>query len=248
MPGAIMIYSIISKILLPFVLLFSIPLVALSIATSVFAFWVLLIRVSIVYVELLAALLWSCIIPEPKYSGVEDFIAAESLTKSPDSIVARSRRASRSSAHSESTYPRLAGPSGSAVTLPEPLRQRDYEGVGGWRDEGEDDAIWLGMNSRLELPLSTLQCEHLSQTSLHLLGSGYNSPERVRTPHALRTPGSARRHGTGTESPESYFSTAPGIATRGHQSSQSLSGISRPGGAGSTTSPASINHSRRPTH
>ncbi|KAF2089694.1 hypothetical protein K490DRAFT_63829 [Saccharata proteae CBS 121410] len=31
---------------------------------------------------------------------------------------------------------------------------RDFEGVGGWRDAGSpfDDAVWLGMNARLELP------------------------------------------------------------------------------------------------
>lgn len=32
---------------------------------------------------------------------------------------------------------------------------RDYEGIGGWRDEAVDpaeEALWIGMNSRLELP------------------------------------------------------------------------------------------------
>ncbi|KOS21385.1 hypothetical protein ESCO_005197 [Escovopsis weberi] len=30
--------------------------------------------------------------------------------------------------------------------------ERDFEGIGGWRSGGDDDEIWTGINSRLELP------------------------------------------------------------------------------------------------
>ena len=34
---------------------------------------------------------------------------------------------------------------------------RDYEGLGGWRTQGDEleEGIWMGMNSRLELPAAT---------------------------------------------------------------------------------------------
>lgn len=44
--------------------------------------------------------------------------------------------------------------SGSFASLTGGGPNRDFEGVGGWRDpgSGDDEAIWIGMNSRLELP------------------------------------------------------------------------------------------------
>jgi hypothetical protein len=39
---------------------------------------------------------------------------------------------------------------------------RDFEGVGGWRMSGDDDeeALWMGINSRLQLPAETPTRRH----------------------------------------------------------------------------------------
>jgi hypothetical protein len=39
---------------------------------------------------------------------------------------------------------------------------KDFEGVGGWRDPGDakEEALWMGMNSRLELPADVSPRRH----------------------------------------------------------------------------------------
>lgn len=134
----------------PALLIISVPLAIFAGITTCIAFGLLLIRVSIVYFELGFALLRSWLISaraktEPKEPS--------SPARSPQ----RRRRSSVLSSPSSQEFRRPPLKSDSYVTLlGAGAPDRDYEGVGGWRVEGDeaDDALWLGMNSRLELPLS----------------------------------------------------------------------------------------------
>jgi hypothetical protein len=63
---------------------------------------------------------------------------------------------------------------------------RDFEGVGGWREAADDPAeeeLWIGMNSRLELPAATPVRQRHHQRSLtggSQRWSGVWSPEAMR--------------------------------------------------------------------
>lgn len=134
----------------PALILASIPLVIFAGFTSCIAFALLLIRVSIVYFELGFALLRSWLI-----SGSARAERKESL--SPARSPQRRRRSSALSSPSSQEFRRPPLKSDSYVTLlGAGAPDRDYEGVGGWRVEGDEpeEALWIGMNSRLELPLS----------------------------------------------------------------------------------------------
>lgn len=93
---------------------------------------------------------------------------------------------------------------------------RDFEGVGGWRYyEGEDEeAIWMGINKRLELPLALPpgRRHQRRHTGDENRWSGSGSPEalrmsplqsRMRTPQ--RTPQRTVEDGEG----EGYFPLQP---------------------------------------
>lgn len=134
----------------PALILVSIPLAVFAAFTSCIAFTLLLIRVSIVYFELGFALLRSWLISDStKAASKEHYSHAQSP-----------QRRRRSSVLSSPSSQEFRGPplkSDSYVTLlGAGAPDRDYEGVGGWRVEGDEpeEALWIGMNSRLELPLS----------------------------------------------------------------------------------------------
>ena len=206
--------AILSAASMPVVLLLSVPLAALAVITTTFAFWILLARVSLVYVEIFAALLRAYIVPSS-----EAPLTRPSPAGSPDKQLSpRSRQPSRNSSDSLGVQVQVLPHNASSATLAEPLPDRDYEGVGGWRvqDDDEDDALYMGMNSRLEFPLATPRYAR-SQASLSRPPSGFASPERVRTPLAVRTatPGRHRRLESG--SPEGYFNmplTPVGVGDR----------------------------------
>ncbi|TKA69017.1 hypothetical protein B0A49_09963 [Cryomyces minteri] len=138
----------------PFLLLFSLPLAAFAAFTTSLAFSTLLIRVSIVYVELGIAL-------------VQSAVQAPATTKSPPparpTAPPRHKRRRSSNFSTASSQDPNATPAGRkpptksdsfASLLGAGGPTRDYEGVGGWRytADGDEDALWMGMNSRLELP------------------------------------------------------------------------------------------------
>ena len=114
----------------------------------------------------------------------EKNIAPEGAT----AAAAEGRPARRSSAGSGSTTPRTPdtglGICSGVV--------RDFEGVGGWRTEDED-AIWMSLNSRLELPAmvdAPRRNHHRSRTSgsLATISLPLKSPVRsgARTPTSVR--------------------------------------------------------------
>jgi hypothetical protein len=130
-------------------ILVSIPLAIFAAFTTCIAFALLLIRVSIVYFELGIALLRSWLIAEPTKPRGKG-------ASSPTPLPHRRRRSSVLSSPSSQEFRRPPLKSDSYVTLlGAGAPDRDYEGVGGWRVEGDEpeESLWISMNSRLELPL-----------------------------------------------------------------------------------------------
>ncbi|KAK3630578.1 hypothetical protein LTR56_017376 [Elasticomyces elasticus] len=219
----------------------SLPLAAFAIFTTTLAFWVLLFRVSLVYAELLIALLRSYVVPPTEDLRVDIPSPNSAKDRSP-----RSRRASSSSG-SSGLQMQAFGTSDSSTNLAEPLPSRDYEGVGGWREQEDDaeEALWLGINRPIEPPtLSGPRHYALGLTSLSRNHSALTSPEQGRSPLALRTSGYSR--GSGTASPEGYFSTPlRRLSTTGDRTSKVSFEDQVPSTIGSTASLSSVKFTRQ---
>lgn len=229
----------------PVLLSLSIPLALLAIITTSLAFSTLLIRVSIVYFELGVALLHSYLfVPPPKRS----YPRTPPYSVSPGRTSPRHPRANRrtSTASTASAQDLTAGSSGfppihptksgSFASLTSSLGPaRDYEGVGGWRvasGDGSEEALWIGMNSRLELPAVVSPNTRRHQRSLtgpSLRGSW--NPEAVRmSPVKLR-------EGRGSEE---YFGVQPpGKGEAEGETGKVRKERSRKGSSGSSTSSGS---------
>lgn len=174
-------------------LVFAIPLAFFATLTTILAFGALTIRASIIYSELILALIQSWIWPvstkaappkkelsgrySPPRSRSRRRSNASNMSGSPvDAAPARKLHQSNSSASIVSLY----GSGGAA---------RDYEGVGGWRiaSNPDEDNIWLGINSRLELPaLPPTRNHHRSLTggSISPISRRWSPVQsRVRTPN-----------------------------------------------------------------
>lgn len=86
-------------------------------------------------------------------SGSRNAFRFQHATATPTST--RIPRSSTTSAQATKPSRRHASTTSLVAFTPQ-TQQRDFEGVGGWRvlgsDEDQDDAIWMGLNSRLELP------------------------------------------------------------------------------------------------
>ncbi|KAE9969396.1 hypothetical protein BLS_005389 [Venturia inaequalis] len=177
----------------PVILLFSIPLGIFAAITTTLAIGTLLIRVSIVYFDLLLALIRSYIFEKTK---------APTPQPSPPHRH-RSRRGSNFSSSSSQDFTVLGknGPSKSAsfaslLGAGAPGSTRDFEGIGGWRETAVnpgEEASWINMNSRLELPAPTVERRRhqRSLTGGSQRWSGHWSPEAVRLSPAqsrARTP------------------------------------------------------------
>ncbi|KAK4990391.1 hypothetical protein LTR50_002566 [Elasticomyces elasticus] len=210
----------------PFLLVLSIPLATFAAFTTTLAFAALAVRVSIAWVDIAIALLHSAIsvTASPPASGSPTAQAAKP-PPSPTGVLVRKKR--RSSTYSNSSDGGGGGPtqSGSQANLLGTGSTRDFEGVGGWRLVGEDageEALWMGINSRLELPAAPtttaatlMRSRHrrsLTGGSQRLAASmsaemerGIADAVRIRTP-GIRTPGVRM---AGAESPEGYFNAVP---------------------------------------
>ncbi|TKA24846.1 hypothetical protein B0A50_06575 [Salinomyces thailandicus] len=186
-----------TAVALPTLLIFSVPLVIFAAITTTLAFWLLLWRVLAVHVDLFTALLRAWLAgPAPKPVPFPTSPGIVQRQQSP-----KSHRPSRSSSSRIETkkFANQKSQSSAEIAIGMPLR--DYEGVGGWRLEGdeEEEALWMGMNSRLQLPSSQVSLRRKSTTGSRVQ-SGRTSPELVRTPLAVRTAMRSR-----PESPEGYF-------------------------------------------
>jgi len=150
----------------PLLLLISLPLAILAALTTYLAFATLTIRLSIVYVELGGALLRSWLFSPVSKTPPSKSPALHISTS--NTSLAQQRRSRRNSTASHGSTEHLQAfrtPGYSYHHRNDSLASllgagahgpaRDYEGIGGWRDEDDDpdrEALWLGMNKRLELP------------------------------------------------------------------------------------------------
>ncbi|KAF2998805.1 hypothetical protein E8E13_001283 [Curvularia kusanoi] len=167
----------------PFVIVMvSVPLAIFAVVTTSVALSLLAFRGFIVYAQLGTALLSAWLSPTaPKPVPLH-----HQLTPPDRSPPTRSRNRRRSSNGSGTSSqdtsmpaPRLGTKSGSfTALLGEGGPTRDYEGVGGWRDTGNDDeeALWMGINSRLQLPAEIPGRRHQRRHT----GGHSRSPEAYR--------------------------------------------------------------------
>jgi hypothetical protein len=147
----------------PLLLLISFPLAIFAAITTSVAFGVLLIRVLIVYFELGIALVQSWLFARasspqlplrPRYSPRSPSRTSPSRHRTRGSSVG-SNASSQTETAVTLTQRRPSKSVSAASFAGTGDENRDFEGVGGWRlssGDGDDDALWIGMNSRLELP------------------------------------------------------------------------------------------------
>ncbi|ORX89561.1 hypothetical protein BCR34DRAFT_609224 [Clohesyomyces aquaticus] len=201
----------------PLLLLAAVPLAVLAVLTTSIAVSTLAVRVSIVYFELGVALMHSYLFPAPSRTpATRPRNPPSPLRASPQRARRRGSIASTASscdtAVPQAYPPRLHHKSNSLVSLigtSEPTR--DFEGVGGWRVSGGDDeeALWMGINSRLELPAMIQKRKH--QRSLTAGSQRWSwSPEAMRmSPMQSRArtpvPGDER------QTVDEYFPPQPGV-------------------------------------
>ena len=236
----------------PLLLLVSIPLTLFAIVTTSIAISILAVRVSIVYFELGVALIHSYLFPPPQ----------KPVPKRPSRRTSPSRTRNRRVSSGAST----ASSQDTAVLLPNPTSRlhrksgsfaslvgtseitRDYEGVGGWRVSGNDDeeALWMGINSRLELPAALPKRKH-HQRSLTGGSQGQTTTAQAQrwtwSPEAMRmSPMQSRaRTPVSVDMGEDYFPDLGGSGMR--PLSKGSDGRRKSASASSTSSGGS--HSRQ---
>lgn len=229
--------------ILPFILLFSVPLAIFATITTTLACSILLFRVLLVYAELAVAVipyyLLGLATPERSLFHTKSFSNANAVPVR--------RRKQRSSGGSG------AASGGSVTPVANDINfglnqsigsQRDFEGVGGWRLDvpSEDDALWTSFNSRLELPADHVRRHRRSLTSGSMPGErgrgdrSYSPEAMVTSPNTsrARTPPSRT---TGFTVGEGYFPSQPGSPkvlkkTLSNMTSTSLSSGSSKGSGG----------------
>ncbi|KAF2732934.1 hypothetical protein EJ04DRAFT_299312 [Polyplosphaeria fusca] len=196
----------------PLLLLISIPLTIFAIATTTIALSALAVRVSIVYFELSIALIHSHLFPPPQKPAPKRPTSRTSPQRSRNSRSSiASTTSSQDTAIPHAQPPRMHNKSGSFASLIGTSElTRDFEGVGGWRLPGDDEeeALWMGMNSRLELPAVLPARKH--QRSLTGGSQRYSwGPETMHMSpmqSRVRTPVSGERFGG-----EEYFPSSSGV-------------------------------------
>jgi hypothetical protein len=233
-------------------LLISIPLAVFAVITTSIAVSLLACRAAVVYVQLAIAIIGAWLTPSPPKAHYKPR-RSSNLSSPEHTSPNRHRNHRRSNASSVSsqdmTVPTLKAlrlpKSGTSFVLPMGTSEktRDFEGVGGWRTPGNDDeeALWMGMNSRLQLPADTTSRRH--QRSL----TGATSPAQrwSWSPEAFRMSPVQSRARTPTrfavDDGGGYFPPQP---TSNIRSSGSVAGSSwnhkRRRSGGSVSSTASV--------
>ncbi len=172
----------------PFIIvLVSVPLAIFAVVTTSVALSLLAFRGFIVYAQLGTALLSAWLSPAaPKSAAAQQHHHASPERSSPRN---RNRRNSSNGSGTSSQdtavlTSRLGQKSGSFTGLfGEGGLTRDYEGVGGWRETGNEDeeALWIGINSRLQLPAATSGRRHQRRHT-----SGQSPQRKTWSPEAFR--------------------------------------------------------------
>lgn len=195
----------------PVILILSISLACFAVCTTLFAFWVLYVRLIILYFEMAYAIFRSYFIPTRESRPLPQPPAPE--PESPGYTKRHHRR--MSSASSRAALAIHQKKSQSFAGLRGAVADKDFEGLGGWylssSDEDADEKLAVALSRikgqaessaagpvRREKPYFTLGGSQAS--------SGRVSPEAVRTPMLARTTGNRIiGSASGTASPESYF-------------------------------------------
>jgi hypothetical protein len=146
----------------PFIIiLISVPLAIFAVVTTSIALSLLAFRGFVVYTQLGTALLGAWLSPAPpKPAANLHQPTSPERTSPPRNRNGRSSSNGSGTSYHDAMVPvaRLGPKSGSFTALLGGSElTRDYEGVGGWRDTGNEDeeALWMGINSRLQLPADT---------------------------------------------------------------------------------------------
>lgn len=229
-------------------ILFSIPLAIFAALTTTIAVTTLTIRVSIVYIELGVALVHSWIIGEKSAKAQSSPRSSPSSTRHPRS----SRRSSSGSASSfiepPSSLKTASNRNSFSSLVSAGGEDRDFEGLGGWRVPGDtqEEALWIGMNSRLELP-AVIVGERAPRRHQRSLTAG--SQRWSWSPEAIRMSPVHSRSRTPTDAvagSEGYFTLQPyGRANAsGDVVGKTGNDGRRKSSSGSSTS---SNNSRRPS-
>lgn len=158
----------------PFILLsVSIPLAIFAVLTTSIAVSLLSFRALAVYCRLAIAIVGAWVSPSPSKPVLlrGSSLLPSSARQSPTGQLQHHRRTSTAStASSQDTAlysahtSRLLKYKNNSLTalIGTSELTRDFEGVGGWRVPGDDDeeALWMGINSRLQLPAETPTRRH----------------------------------------------------------------------------------------
>lgn len=145
----------------PFIIVMvSVPLAIFAMVTTSIALSLLAFRGLVVYTQLGTALLGAWLSPTPLKPVAQHQPPSPERTSPPRTRNRRSSSNGSGTSSQDTAIPasHLGQKSGSfTVLLGEGGLTRDYEGVGGWRDTGNEDeeALWIGINSRLQLPAAT---------------------------------------------------------------------------------------------
>lgn len=194
-------FSVVWVALYPLLLWFSIPLTVFALLTTTAAFSTLLLRVLLVYADL------ATILVKTLFSHPPSPESTSSLWPTKVGPNCSRRKSSASSSSDPPTFggsrtPRSAESSGLGIYGAGSM-QRDFEGVGGWR-EGED-ALWTSMNARLELPSLAEEQHRHHRRSLTSGGTPSTMRTKALEQYSGEMPMTARSLGT-TSPPEDFLS------------------------------------------
>lgn len=204
----------------PFLLVVSLPLAMFAGATTILAFVVLFMRLFFVYFDVGLETLRYVLLGHQQ--GQQRLVSpAGSRRPSAPTSPRLSRSASpreasppsqwrrRSRAGSVANITPLMGSLGGVSIAPKSSLDRDFEGVGGWRNNADpaDEHAWESLNSRLEIP--DQRHHHRSQsTTAALLGVKVSAPGLCKSPSVIAISPPDLRKGSAS-SPNSSRSRTP---------------------------------------
>ena len=158
--------SLLTLALSPIIISLSLFLIPLAFFTTFIAFSALAIRVMAIYIELFTALLF-------------DHVRNVSSNSRKPTRFAPQRSRSSASSSSGARTPRL---SNSMYATNPGAMDRDFEGIGGWREpsaDEENEKQWLNINSRLELPALPPSRDERRRRHHRTLTSGSSASEKM---------------------------------------------------------------------
>ncbi|TVY46492.1 hypothetical protein LOCC1_G001910, partial [Lachnellula occidentalis] len=205
------------------------PVALFACLTTILAFNVLLFRVSLIYIDLAAAVIpyyLFGITPNPSLPNQQSASASPIPSR-------RRRRRSSSNVSTGSLTPNALGHSSSVVGL---SLTRDYEGVGGWRLRSEEEEeVWTNINSRLELPAEHGRRHRRSATGGLEMRGREEGNGMVMNSGRARTPPVGREEGYGYFGMQRGSEPSPRVGRRtasagtASNSSKGSSGLSMKG-------------------